>query len=53
MKKLNLGKTDYSKLEKYYKRKLIDYGVMRELKNSFISSGIYTGKVKNKEKCMK
>ncbi len=53
MKKLNLGKTDYSKLEKYYRRKLIDYGVMRELKNSFISSGIYTGKVKNKEKCMK
>ena len=53
MKKLNLGKTDYSKLEKYYKRKLIDYGVMRELKNSFISSGMYTGKVKNKEKCMK
>lgn len=53
MKKLNLGKTDYSKLEKYYRRKLIDYGVMRELKNAFISSGIYTGKVKNKEKCMK
>ncbi len=53
MKKLNLGKTDYSKLEKYYKRKLIDYGVMRELNNSFISSGMYTGKVKNKEKCMK
>ena len=53
MKKLNLGKTDYSKLEKYYRRKLIDYGVMRELKNSFISSGMYTGKVKNKEKCMK
>ena len=53
MKKLNLGKTDYSKLEKYYKRKLIDYGVMRELKNSFISSGMYTRKVSNKEKCMK
>lgn len=53
MKKLNLGKTDYSKLEKYYKRKLIDYGVMKELRNSFISTGMYTGKVKNKEKCMK
>lgn len=45
MKKLNLGKTDYSKLEKYYRRKLIDYGVMKELKNSFISMGKYTGKV--------
>lgn len=53
MKKLNLGKTDYSKLEKYYKRKLIDYGVMKGLRNSFISTGRYTGKVKNKEKCMK
>ena len=29
--KLNQGKTDYSKLVKYYKRKLVDYGVMREL----------------------
>ena len=25
-------KYDYSKLVKYYKRKLIDYGVMKELK---------------------
>ena len=46
MEKLNLGKTDYSKLEKYYRRKLIDYGVMRELRNSFISIGRYTGKAK-------
>ncbi len=32
-------KTDYSKLIKYYKRKLIDYGAMKELKNSYISEG--------------
>ena len=35
----NKPKTDYSKLIKYYKRKLIDYGAMRELKNSYISEG--------------
>jgi len=32
MKKLNEEKTDYSKLVKYYKRKLVDYGVMKELR---------------------
>ena len=39
-------KTDYSKLITYYKRKLIDYGALRELKNSFISEGKYTKKLK-------
>jgi len=33
MKKLNEGKTDYSRLIKHYKRKLVDYGVMKELKS--------------------
>ena len=33
MKKLNGEKTDYSKLVKYYKRKLVDYGAMKELRN--------------------
>lgn len=32
MKKIKDEKYDYSKLVKYYKRKLIDYGVMKELK---------------------
>ncbi len=41
MKNLNSGKTDYSKIMKYYKRKLIDYGAMRELKNSYKSEGKY------------
>lgn len=41
MKKLNKGKTDYSKLLKYYKRKLVDYGVMKELRNSYKSEGKY------------
>ena len=38
---LNKGKTDYSKLLKYYKRKLVDYGVMKELRNSYKSEGKY------------
>ena len=41
MKNLNKGKTDYTKLLKYYKRKLVDYGVMRVIKNSYQSSGKY------------
>ncbi len=39
-------KTDYSKLITYYKRKLIDYGAMRELKNAYASEGRYTKKIK-------
>ena len=42
IKKLNNGKTDFSKLMKYYKRKLVDYGVMRQIQNSCISQGRYT-----------
>ncbi len=34
-------KTDYSKILKYYKRKLVDYGVIKQLKNSYISEGKY------------
>ena len=37
MKQLKGEKTDYSKLVKYYKRKLVDYGAMKEL-------GAYTTK---------
>ena len=49
MKKLekDQSKTDYSKLMKYYKRKLIDYGAMKELKNSYQSHGNYIKKMKN------
>ena len=32
MPKLRKEKTDYSKLIKYYKRKLVDYGVMKQIK---------------------
>lgn len=41
MKKLDKQKIDYSKILKYYKRKLVDYGAMRELRNSCRSEGKY------------
>lgn len=41
IKKLNKGKTDYSKLLKYYKRKLVDYGAMKEISNTYKSEGKY------------
>ena len=41
MKKLSGSKIDYTKLLKYYKRKLVDYGAMREIRNSYKSVGNY------------
>ena len=43
IRKIENDKTDYSKIIKYYKRKLIDYGAMKELKNSCKTDGIYHG----------
>lgn len=41
IKNLSKGKTDYSKLSKYYKRKLVDYGAMKVIRNTFKSEGKY------------
>ena len=41
MKKLQEGKTDYTKILKYYKRKLVDYGAMKQIKDSCKSEGKY------------
>lgn len=41
IKKIENDKIDYTKIIKYYKRKLIDYGAMKELKNSYKSYGKY------------
>ena len=41
MKKLNSEKTDYSQLMKYYKRKLVDYEVMKEIRNRISKTGKY------------
>lgn len=35
MKNIKNSKTDYSNIIKYYKRKLVDYGAIKELKNSY------------------
>lgn len=41
IKNLDKSKIDYSKLLKYYKRKLIDYGAIRVIKNTYKSEGKY------------
>lgn len=48
MKKIENSKIDYSKIITYYKRKLVDYGAIREIRNSYKSVGKYTGII-NKE----
>ncbi len=50
IKNIKNTKVDYSKLITYYKRKLVDYGVVRELRNQYISIGNYTGTIKGKNK---
>ena len=41
LKNLGKGKTDYTKLTKYYKRKLVDFGAMRVIRNTAKSEGKY------------
>ena len=48
IKKIENSKIDFSKIITYYKRKLIDYEAIRELKNQYKSVGKYTGTI-NKE----
>ena len=38
LKKIDGQKQDYTTLRKYYKRKLVDYGAMREIKNSVVGN---------------
>jgi hypothetical protein len=52
LKKIENVKTDYSKLVQYYKRKLVDYGALKELKNTFKSEGKYIKEGTIKQ-CMK
>ena len=41
LKNLEKGKTDYTKLTKYYKRKLVDFGAIRAIRNTVKSEGKY------------
>lgn len=52
IKKIQNTKMDYSKIITYYKRKLIDYGAIRELRNQYTSAGRYTGKIDTKNKAV-
>ena len=45
MKKIENSKFDYSKIITYYKRKLVDYGAIREIRNEYKSVGKYTGMI--------
>ena len=45
IKRVKNEKTDYSRLVKYYKRKLVDYGVMKEIRTFTTQNQKY---VKNK-----
>ena len=45
MKKIENEKYDYTKLIKYYKRKLVDYGAMKEIQG-YTTKGQYT-RIKN------
>ena len=50
LSKLRLDKRDYTQLIKYYKRRLVDYGAMTEIKNKPTTKiGKY---IKEKEKCI-
>ena len=49
MKKIQNTKFDYSKIIVYYKRKLVDYGAIRELKNTCRTAEKYIGTIKHKE----
>ena len=51
IKKIKNSKVDYSKIITYYKRKLADYGAIKEIKNQYKSiRGKYTGTIKKEKK---
>lgn len=50
IRKIENDKVDYSRIITYYRRKLIDYGVIRELKDNYKSLGKYRGIIKKENK---
>lgn len=50
LRKTRNDKTDYSRLIKYYKRKLVDYGVMKEIRKAKTQNVKYFGKRIKKQK---
>ena len=57
LKKLDKERQDYTTLTKYYKRRLVDYGAIREIRNAVVGNykniNILKGEnIKNKTKCI-
>ncbi len=50
LRKINNTKIDYTKIITYYKRKLLDYGAIKQLKNQYKSVGKYTGTINRENK---
>lgn len=50
LKKISKDKTDYSRLQKYYKRKLVDFGAMKDIKLTRQNTNKYFGKSIKKSK---
>ena len=50
LKKISKDKTDYSILQKYYKRKLVDFGAMKDIKLTRQNTNKYFGKSIKKSK---
>ncbi len=50
IEKIRNTKYDYSKILTYYKRKLVDYGAIKELKNQYKSEGKYKGYILKENK---
>lgn len=50
IRKIQNDKIDYSKIITYYRRKLLDYGVIRELKDDYTSVGNYKGIIKKENR---
>ena len=46
LKKIKKEKIDYSQIKKYYIRKLLDYRVIRKIKDKPVSNGKYVGNIK-------
>ena len=52
LKQLYRNENKYYKIIKFYKNKLVEFGIMKPLKNSYISNGNYTGGIQErKAKC--
>ena len=52
LKQLYRNENKYYKIIKFYKNKLVEFGIMKPLKNSYISDGNYTGGIQErKAKC--